>query len=434
MDFKNKLIFSIDFIQSNKKRFLGEVILLILSFCLFIIGFLILEERKKYRYQVEQACRGDLSNIGYIHVSQNVKGFQEIDKLLRKEKKISAYTSSMGSGFLGDKELSNYIEGREIDYDCMKEMCMNDQYDGKVLTIDIGGLEIFSMDLIDGKIWSKKEFDDKKNDEESKTGEKCTWTGVYLGAKYIDIPVGTIIKAGDSGRTYEILGHLKEDSKLLKELDLYYEANEIRDKVYYNLNNCAVVISLGDCIDGKYLFKVKDGEDLNAVCSYLNDKYYSEYSIYSEKLEDILNKSEKAKKPEYYKYFKLFFLIGIVTVCAIACMEIVSIINKKETLGIFIANGASVSDLKMMIVIEAGLKLLLCFVVVFLLGMYILNGYLQSFSVLNPDYILLLNNLYMRNVFPKALIGMVLIYGIANIIPMYIMLNNKPADLLRGIK
>lgn len=87
MDFKNKLIFSIDFIQSNKKRFLGEVILLILSFCLFIIGFLILEERKKYRYQVEQACRGDLSNIGYIHVSQNIKGFQEIDKLLRKEKK-----------------------------------------------------------------------------------------------------------------------------------------------------------------------------------------------------------------------------------------------------------------------------------------------------------------------------------------------------------
>lgn len=159
MNFKNKLIFSIDFIQNNKRKLLMELFLLLSSFCLFYLGFMMLEERRKYRHQVEMTCGGELDTLGQIRIYSrlyNVDYSELIDSIEGIEdycevddRKWGVYRCIFSGIYRDDKYLN---------------MSVDELSENVIYAMNPGGFKVFGLELSDGKIWTKDEIETKEKD------------------------------------------------------------------------------------------------------------------------------------------------------------------------------------------------------------------------------------------------------------------------------
>lgn len=419
MKLKNRLLFSIDFIQNNKRKLLIELILLLISFCLFYLGFMMLEERRKYRHQVEMTCRGELDNLGQIRIhsrlynvdySEIIDNIEEIEGYCEVDDRKWGVYRCIFSGIYGDDKYLN--------------MSMDELNENVIYAMNPGGVKVFSIELSDGKEWTKEEI-------VSKEKEGSPWSGVYLGNDYQDIAVGTkfIYHFDDYDYTFEVLGHLKKDSKILLDSETYYDKDEVKTEIYKNMNDGVIVIDR-ECNGTSFLFRVKEGYKLEEVCQNITQKY-KKNNIFAEPVIDILDSNEKSVKNYYGQYLELFYLISIIASCSILCLELISTVNRKKEFGILLTNGFTTKELRGVIIWEMILKFILCIMLGFLICSLLLNKFIYDLSGFDRDFIIMMNKIFVFNVYPKAVKAVGLIMLIGNIFPLQYILRKKPVELVR---
>ncbi len=443
MSFKNRLMFSLDFIQNNRKKFLGEVILLTISFFLFFVGMVILAEAKKFRNQVLLACKEDISNLGYAYIPYNSDcSFDDLDcveEALSDEGIEGDSYSDLGSS-IGEYspiyEMMREKNKKEINNN-LDEIGIEDGY--KIFGTSPGCLDVFSIELEDGKAWTKEEYlnyfeENTKHfsitleggtTRESYEGQ---WYGIYLGYNYMDVAVGK--KVTYKGKTIEVLGHLKKNSIILRDTDIYNSKDQYRGAVYYSLDD-SVLFLYAEQNHYQNLFRVKKGENINEICQELNKKYNKNHIIF-EPVENVLDRCESENKEKMFIYLKLFFLISVVSLCAIICVELVSITNRMSEFGVMFAGGATNKDLLFIMVGEIILKLIMTIMLVFLTGFIWAGKNLLDVSEANSDYFIQMKNLVIKIAFPKAVLGLLIVMIMGNVIPLFIVSRLKPVELLRG--
>lgn len=269
------------------------------------------------------------------------------------------------------------------------------------------------------------------NDGTWKERDESVWSGVYLGDDYKDIAVGTefIYHFDDYDYVFEVLGHLKKDSKILLDSETYYDKDEVRTKIYKNMNDGVIVIDR-ECNGKSFLFRVKEEYKLEEVCQNITQKY-KKNNIYAESVKAILDDNEKNVKSYYGQYLELFYLISIIASCSILCLELISTVNRKKEFGILLTNGFTTDELRWVIVMEVILKFILCIMLGFLICSLLLNKFIYDLSGFDRDFIIMMNRLFIFKIYPKAVIAVGVIMLIGNIFPLQYILRKKPVDLVR---
>ena len=433
MEFKNKIIITMDMMIKNIKKILLEIVLLVLCFCLFSFGAIIKADRNRYRKQIEMLFSNAIDRVGLVINVKEEYYNEEMYNYLMDSGKVEGL-SQVGIGISFDA-----VEEMQIEHGKYHQGIVGKYTDH--MGIQPGFFSTFNVELEDGEIWDYKKNREMWKENQShgsfsdSKGEKVidydyiTWYGVYLGYDYMDVPVGTKFITKDKNQDdiiCEVLGHLKKDSEVVKDEYIYIGDSLISDSPTVNLNSYVVYVYPIDYTSSKVFIKVKDDCTLDEV----NEELKKEFNTaHIEKVEDILSRGENRGDTNGNNALKLFFLIGIVTISLILCFEVLEGIKDKKYIGILIASGGSGSDIFFIRIYELIIK----YIVSTSIGISIVNYYIgKKLYRADIEFYKYISNLWKREVLGYSLLVIGGIFLLANIIPLLSLSKTSIVDLIRS--
>ena len=432
MKLKNKMIIVLDHILSNKRRFCFEVILLVLSYCLFSYGLLIKEFKKNYRVQLEEAFGGTLDRIVRVQ-SKDGKNYKELYNYFLKRNEING-VSKIDCEYYPDSiiemqsKYGNTNNTAGIEY-------------ANVKTVQPEMFKLFNIRLSDGRVWAYEEIEKRQKesmyhgqyvDSRGKIHEydMPLWYGVYLGNDYNDIPVGTQIISDEEDYIIicEVLGHIEAHSKIPEDSRLNLAEGEYTELSMINLDTYTLFIGNPGESGGDMLFCVNEGYSIEDIITDIYDKF----DLYSERLDDVILRTEMRQNKSGDNSLKLFFLIAVVSISLIFCFELICIINNKKTYGILLANGLSIREMVFIQFIEVLIKFIISSSVG--IGMFIILIYKCFYNIENAELYKLALLIYKKYVFGESLFTILGVLILGNILPIIWLYRYKPVDLYKEVE
>ncbi len=249
---------------------------------------------------------------------------------------------------------------------------------------------------------------------------------LYLGNGFKDeIMIGETYEA--DGLKFIVSGFLKEDSKWV---DWGIVNGYTSQKVDYTypLEYAVVMIEFGSPSMSSVLFSVYDDaktEETLAQISQLAKDYGLSISVQT--LEELYQE-ESADLIVMRSYiFRLFAIVLFATIVIVSCLQINTIIDNKRTYGIYYSIGITRGDLRKIIIMETFIKTIVSLTFSGSFGALLAKWWFK-FSEIN----LLLNQIYFVRTLPKVSIVALIVVFLSTLIPLLILENYTPRELIGG--
>ncbi len=249
------------------------------------------------------------------------------------------------------------------------------------------------------------------------------WYAV-LGSKYQDIPIGTEFTATDyygNERTVVVCGSLKAGSYLLESDSIYGDIKSVDDEILI-FSNAPVQTSRSVCY-----FTVKDIDKLEETKAQLQALFLqSNITTYITSIADIFDSETASNKIILDYLYEIAVMLVIVSVIIILCTQSVSLLSSRRNIGIWYANGADVGDVITILVLNVLYEIIITGVLAYSVA-YALIHYIYMETGEIQKSIMVLNQM----VLPKCALMLVLINAVSLILPLIIIMRDKPAILIR---
>lgn len=248
------------------------------------------------------------------------------------------------------------------------------------------------------------------------------WYAV-LGSKYQDIPIGTEFIAKDlfgNERTVVVCGSLKTGSYLLESDSIYGDIISVDDEILIFSSESVGYSSV--CY-----FTVKDIDKLEETKAQLQALFLqSNITTYITSIADIFDSETASNKIILDYLYEIAVMLVIVSVIIILCTQSVSLLSSRRNIGIWYANGADVGDVITILVLNVLYEIVITRVLAYFTAYAIIHFIYTEASEIQKG-ILVLNQM----VLPKCVGMLVLINAVSLILPMIIIMRDKPAILIR---
>lgn len=262
---------------------------------------------------------------------------------------------------------------------------------------------------------------------------------IYLGKELRDIPIGREYKVssgylhenGEVERfeiTYIVKGYLDSNQRLM-DSNVYNTEREL-DTYYYDLDYMMLLVG-DDYVSGNICyFTIEEGADYNEVLKSINDvanKYDELISIGS--LEGAFATRAENDAKEAYMYMQLAAIIMVSVVFIQICAQSSNIIKNARKYGIMYANGITKGDLRGIVCAESVIKLIAAmFMTVAAFAVFI--WYMDMGRVYNYNLLLSVR----KFVIGKLALITFGVSVIGTIVPLLVLENMKPVDLIKANK
>lgn len=258
------------------------------------------------------------------------------------------------------------------------------------------------------------------------------WFGIYLGANFKGIPVGTQYVEEVRGEewVYEVMGILDENSRFVSGAVLFTAAGN-------GFNTCtrldSMVICIGNTMPNSagWAYSPEDGVTMEEAREYLAElaeKYELPVSFASLSAGFAYDDRERTRINNVL--IEIFSLICLVTLLIDVCIFFITFLNNMEEYGIIYAMGVSKRGLLGILLMENLLKCLLAFM--FTWG--ILYAYIWTNVGGDQTIRYALNDVMYHGVIQKLFLIDVLSIILLTAVPALVLSYSKPVTLLRGTR
>lgn len=259
------------------------------------------------------------------------------------------------------------------------------------------------------------------------------WSGLYLGASFRDVPLGTVYRDITSDGTvweYEVIGLLDRDQRLLSEMVIYHcdedgyqSSKPLDDLVVFVMGfqkgvwptpSCAYIPAEGVSLEEaeSYLKSLADELGIPMKFDRMKDGFQKS------KFEDQM--ITRILKKLSFVLVACCFLINVGTL-------ILQFQARKKEFGILYACGCSERDVCKIFLAENGIKMALAFLISFCSVYYAARGFFE----INGNTTWVLGYVVRTNLLPYMILVALAFAVIFAMIPITMLLQARPAGLMK---
>ncbi|MBD5555393.1 MAG: ABC transporter permease [Roseburia sp.] len=258
------------------------------------------------------------------------------------------------------------------------------------------------------------------------------WFGLYLGADFKDVPIGTCYKYRVDENTefvYEVVGRLREGERFISESLFSGSGAADGFSTYYVLDS--LVICVADVPPGSaYMgYSVADGYTLadgEAVLGELAEEYGM--SLRFSGMRDYFTENIRRIEGFLQVYTEIFYLILFVAIVIVVSVFCVSFLNHVNEYGIFYTMGLSKHELQGMFIVVNGIKS----VFALLVSCTLLYLYLKRLNAQGELTLYILNDIFFHNILIHLAIIVAIYTVLFSVAPFLILNYCKPVTLMKG--
>lgn len=399
-------------IKSRKVSFLMTMLVSIVSLVIASFAVYIYENAHFCTNVVENGLAAGTKNTALISLLNDLSN-EEIsifyDKLLKEKDIIDVGETYIGAGF----------EGLELS----KVQCRLTGSSENMLNhvmMDSRAVGIYDIPLEKGEI--------ERNTSSGKTDMQ-----VYLGKgfkKYYKIGDVITEQMGYNTYRFEIKGFLKSGTKVVDPETLLSTESFLDDKCYKTLGeNDAVIVYKNDFFMSALFFTWSDKVSFGEIKSRINniadsmgidavigtiDKLMDEKLEESRKINDFVN--------------DILWIVMITAIIMLACTQISVVFTNLSEYGILCANGFSIPWIAAMLVVENSVKITISGICSALLFRRLLDILFEGVGSQSD----VCREIFIRNVIPADFIICILIILVSSIVPVLVLISQKPGALIGG--
>ncbi|MBR4732128.1 MAG: hypothetical protein IK081_05095 [Lachnospiraceae bacterium] len=259
------------------------------------------------------------------------------------------------------------------------------------------------------------------------------WQGIYLGAEFKNIPLGTVYVETSKGghqKEYEVIGFLEKGQHILAdEVKTLGEGNGSQSIVC--LDGLVMIVMEPGVTDGNkdtaWIFNVSEGVGLDEARSFLEKRAKElNLSVDFASLQDgfvlqkIYNRDVEMVDRELYR--TLLIVCLIVNLCII----IMRIISNKQIMGIYIAFGMTKTDVIRVWLFQIMAEFVAGTGCAWLVLKWYCNRQYSNAGAYNQSIFRWLNGYAL----PEMLALSTILFFLSAVIPILIIQNSKPSELL----
>lgn len=411
MGINMKVKYTIDSMKYRYKSILFTVVLLAVSLTLFGV-LLFYQGYSRYNRSVcDSILTKGIKGTNLIRIedffSENALKFREKAKELDSIDCIGE-VSDGATNFL--TELQQIQEGhKEMEYKDSIEMIYLDEQ---------------SVDLCELDFVEKREIDT--------TGKnRATWSGLYLGNAYQDIPVGTIYSyklENNIEVTFEVMGILKAGEKYINS-NITNGAIGLNSKDYTILDYAVICVSNDVPIISNWVYSVADGYTTEQAKQSLKD-LSEELSISVEfaSLEKYFDSVKSKEEEMNHLLLQLLVMATIVSVIVSVSIQIVAFLNSSNEYGILYSLGASQKNLISIVSLEVIVKNIAALILAGIGTTLLVN----KTTVYSIQTFYMTKEILLQSVFPKMIIFSLFNIVLILVLPCLILHNKTTVELMKG--
>ena len=445
MCFKSKLGFSFDFILRSKLSFMFEYVLLVLAFIVLAFSIYFKESIYSYKYVLESFFDCDLSSIAFLELQGIDCGSDEWGKKLT-ELYRDILKLDMVRGYY---ELDNGLGGAPIpDLIKVQNKYFNDA--SKIIsntTLSYNTTSsIFSVNnlkLVKGKVLNDDDI--KKRLDQYGYG----YIALYLGNNFVneDIPLGTVYYMSDDYKhdyPFVVEGVLEDSVDFITyescygDMDFSISPVVNADNLFVTINDYGMRFAdsqdsanlAAGLLSGSGIITINQDynyDDLRQEIKTFEKKYNAK--IVCRSMGNVFDLSYKNMTVYIRMLNKIFYVLVITSGCFIICMQVIRIVNNKKNYGVLISNGADISDLTGIELIELFIKILFTTLIGSAISyciIFVFFGYGNGRAVE-----LAVKKMLLTNVLWKSSMINALILSISSVIPVFFVSRLVPSELLK---
>lgn len=410
----------IDSILRRFKSVLCTIVLCTVSIVLVYFAVYIYKDSIYCKENADKLLRGGISNTGLMSSIDGIFNdkLDEFRSELYSLEEIEGLGSTQppGVGFFGMEDIyrvqSKYIDMDKIAMDESKDFmyCLNIE-NTMVNTLN---LELHSGELI------------------SDINQPDNSTYIYLGYNLREIPIGTeyniSTKNGEIKDKIIVKGILKKDSRLINTEMFGSTEGFYSESCYTQLDNVVMAVSNSSFSD-LWAFRYSENTNFKTVKEKIEkvaDKYGIDVMVGN--LESIIKEKETSTQELNKTIVDLLVIALLVSIMIMVCMQIMLILNNLSEYGVLCANGYSIKEICLMLIIENAIKTIISFI----LGTF-LSWKLIFYAFAGIDDMLpVFNDIFFRYSILNVGLCSLGIIVIVSIIPVWIMSKYKVVDLIGG--
>lgn len=415
MKVTNLFILALDKIRSEKKNTLLGVGIICMS--LLYMG-IILYYRGSYTYSEDSAqalLTEGIDRTGLIYWDDPERGSEESKRFLHSAKESEIITGIGHVNKLVTFNLPELAKTQQTFLDTAEQDGLTWLFMSSTLSDGVCELHFSEGAPITEEKW-----------------ETENWFGLYLGADFKDVPIGTCYKYRVDENTefvYEVVGRLREGERFIGESQFSGSGAADGFSTYYVLDS--LVICVADVPPGSaYMgYSVADGYTLadgEAVLGELAEEYGM--SLRFSGMRDYFTENIRTIEGFLQVYTEIFYLILFVAIVIVVSVFCVSFLNHVNEYGIFYAMGLSKHELQGMFIVENGIKS----VFAFLVSCILLYLYLKLLDVHDELTLYILNDIFFHSILIHLAIIVVIYIVLFSVAPFLILNYCKPVTLMKG--
>lgn len=258
------------------------------------------------------------------------------------------------------------------------------------------------------------------------------WFGIYLGADFKGIPIGTqyVVKTGEEESVYEVMGILEENSMFVSETVLNTAAGNAF-KTCTRLDSMVICVGNTMPLSAAWAYSPEDGVTMEQAREYLTklaEKYEIPVSFAS--LSAGFAYYDRENMRINHVLTEVFFFICLTTLLIDICIFFITFLNHMDEYGILFAVGISKRGLLGILLTENLIKCL----VAFLFTWGILYGYIWRNVGGNQAIRYAVNDVMYRGVFPGLFLITLCSAALLSFVPALVLNHSDPVTLLRGTR
>ena len=258
------------------------------------------------------------------------------------------------------------------------------------------------------------------------------WFGLYLGADFKDVPIGTCYKYRVDENTefvYEVMGRLQQGERFIGEYMFSGSGAADGFFTYSVLDSLVICVADVPPMNAYMGYSVADGYTLadgEALLGELAGEYGM--SLRFSGMRDYFTENISVIEGYLQVYTEIFYLILFVAVVIIVSVFCVSFLNHVNEYGIFYAMGLSKHELQGMFIVENGIKSVFALFV----SCILLYLYLKMQKAQDELTLYILNDIFFHNILIHLAIIVAIYIVLFSIAPFLILNYCKPVTLMKG--
>lgn len=408
MTFRVRLLLALDAIGKNIRKFLGEMVMLIV--CLFALSVsMFMRAQADYcKSTLNLILKEDVSKTGTLSIEEyDSEEAQHFYQEARKDENIH----SIGSMEIGATDILpelTDIQGNHKSYIYERNML-------ECYYMESGLLNLCNTTLLDGAIIEDtSDYDDN-------------WNGLYLGYEYKEIPIGTkyeYVLSDGTVETFEVLGIFDKSSRWVND-KIFSPSSMAATKLYMDLDYAVIMITDKTMPSYTGIFSSDNYMKAKEALTNLADKYG--LSLQVSNFEKQLEEGTRQSGTFQNLLIRIFLLLAMSVIVCECSFQIVSIWRNSYQYGILVSLGSKMKDIISIVIVGEVIKYLISFLLSALLSFV----FIKYYFTIAGDEMGILSDLMWHYVFPRAFVAGMMISIAGTIVPLIRLGRLSPIEMLK---